>query len=260
MSGHSKWSQIKRQKEAGDIKKGQTFTKLANALTLAVLAGGGITDPENNFRLRLSIEKARAANMPKENIERAIRRAQVELESVGIKEVTYEGYGPGGVAIVVEAATDNKNRTTAEIKNIFERAGGNLTGPGSVLHLFKTTGLLAVSLIKEKEINKEKVMLTAIDSGAVDVEEVAETVLIYTRPEELKIVKQKLIEQGLKVEETELTRKPTTTIPLNDPLTIQKVLRLMDCLEEVADVQKVYANFDIPDNLLPNIKENICSS
>lgn len=248
MSGHSKWSQIKRQKEVADIKRGQLFTKLANAITIAVRQGGGVTDPESNFRLRLAIEKAKAANMPKENIERAISRALGQVQ--GLEEVIYEGYGPSGVAVMVEVATDSKQRTTQEIKNILERAGGSLTGPGAVSFLFKSMGQITVSLQRQKA---QEAILAVIDAGAEDVEEAGSQLLVYTKPEELNEIKERLLNLGFAVSAAELTMKPTTVTPVADPQTAQKILTLMEKLEALAETQKVYANFDIPDELLSGI-------
>jgi len=246
MSGHSKWAQIKRQKGVADIKRGQTFTKLANAVTIAVRQGGGIADPESNFRLRLAIEKAHQANMPKENIERAVKRAQGK-EGGELEEVIYEGYGPGKVAIVVEAATDNKQRTTAEIRNIFEKGGGILGGKGSVAYLFDAVG--QISLKKEGK-SPDEIMLAAIDLGAQDVEETPDSVEVYTKPEGLNQVKEKLVGQSFKVVSAELEMRPKTTVVISDPGMAQKILEFVEKLEGLDDVQKVYANFDIPEELL----------
>lgn len=246
MSGHSKWSQIKRQKGAADIKKGQVFTKLANAITIAIRHGGGVADPEANFRLRLTIEKARQANMPKENIERAIERGAGKAGG-GMEEVVYEGYGPGGVALIVEAATDNRQRTTAEVRNIFEKHGGNLGSKGAVDYLFESMGMLVVS---KNNQGSEEIMLVAIEAGAQDVEEAGSVIEIYTKPEELNAIKEKLKDRGLAIESMELTQKPKTTVSVSDLETAQKILSFVERLENLDDVQKIYANFDIPDELL----------
>ena len=240
MSGHSKWSQIKRQKGTADIKRGQAFTKIGSLITVAVREGGGVADPDGNFRLRLTIEKARQANMPKENIERAIERGKKSAKEGGLEEVIFEGYGPGGVAVLVEAATDNHQRITTELKNIFEHSGGNLTGPGSVSFQFEKVGQITV-LLKDKP--KEEIMLSLIDEGAKDIEEAGDSILVYTKPEDLMIVKEKIIQARLEVESFELVMKPKTTIGITDRKLAQKVLDFMENLEEVEDVQKVYANF-----------------
>lgn len=246
MSGHSKWSTIKRQKEIKDSRRGQIFTKLANAITIAVKNGGGITDPEKNFKLRLSIEKARSLNMPKENIQRAINRGSGDKEASSWSEVVYEGYGPEGIAVVVEAATDNRNRTGAEIKNIFERAGGSLSGPGSVSFQFNKTGFLTVV----KKDNVDEQVLSLIDLGAQDVEEVIDMIEVYTKPEELKEIKDQIEEKDFEVLDVELIMKPINSIPINTQEKAGKILKFMESLEEHDDVQKVYSNFDIPDKLL----------
>lgn len=246
MSGHSKWSQIKRQKGAADQKRGQAFTKLANAITLAVKSGGGITDPNANFKLRLAIEKAKALNMPKENIERAIERAK-GAEAGELEEVIYEGFGPAGVAILIEAATDNRQRTAQEIKNIFENSGGSLAGPGATSYLFQNVGMISV---KRGDKTTDEVMEKAIEAGIEDFEEAADVILIYTKPEQLHQVREKLVGQGLEVVEAELTFKPASTVPINSPEEASSVLSFLEKLEGNENVQRVFANFDIPDEIL----------
>lgn len=249
MSGHSKWSQIKRQKGLADQKRGQAFTKLANAITLAVKNGGGITDPAANFKLRLAIEKAKALNMPKENIQRALRRAQGELGRE-LEEVTYEGFGPSGVAILIEAATDNRQRTAQEIKNIFENSGGSLAGPGATAHFFQSVGMISVKLDSKTE---DEIMEQAIEVGAQDLETAGEEILIYTEPEELHQVREQLVDKGLHIVEAELTLKPTSTIPINSSEEATKVLSFLEKLEGNEAVQRVFANFDIPDEILKGL-------
>lgn len=246
MSGHSKWAQIKRQKGVADIKRGQAFTKIANAITIAVREGGGVSDPNQNFRLRLVIEKARTLNMPKANIDRAIARAQGR-QAGEIENVVYEGFGPGGVAIIVEALTDNKQRTTSEIKNLFDKNGASLGTPGSVLYQFQTKGIIS---IKKDGKTLDDIFLIAADSGAEDIEDAGESVLIYTKPEELSKIKEAMLSQGLKVEDFELTRKPLTTVSITDSGTASRILAFMERLENLDDIQKVYSNFDIPDSLM----------
>jgi YebC/PmpR family DNA-binding regulatory protein len=249
MSGHSKWATIKRQKGAADQKRGQLFTKLASAITIAVISGGGIGDPDQNFKLRLAIEKARQANMPKENIERAINTASGKFTSRKFEEATYEGYGPGGVAILVETATDNRMRTYAELKNLFDKNGGSLATPGAVAYLFEQKGLLTVSLTGK---SREDVELAAIDAGADDVEEAGNQILVYTDPQELIQVKKRIENVNLSVTDAELTMRSTITVALTNVETAKKVLSLVNNLEENPDVQKVHANFDIPDGLISN--------
>ncbi len=241
MSGHSKWATIHRQKETTDAKKGLAWTKVANAVTLAVRQTG-ITDPEKNFKLRLAIEKARALNMPKENIQKAIARGSGQDGSEKWEEVAYEGFGPAGTAIIVETATDNKQRTAQEIKNIFERGGGKLVGPGSVSFLFEKTALITL----EKPQNPQESILSIIDLGAEDVEEAQDAIEVYAKVENLEEMKKKLTEAGFKISNFEITMKPKTTVPIPDKETAQKVLDFLEKIEEQEDVQKVFANFDIP--------------
>lgn len=247
MSGHSKWAQIKRQKGAADIKRGQVFTKIANAITIAVREGGGVSDPSQNFRLRLAIEKARAINMPKENIERALRRAQGKLAGETLEEVVYEGFGPGGVAVIVEATTDNKQRTTSEIKNLFDKNNANLATPGAVSYQFKTKGEIAV---KKNGKTLDDIFLIAADLGAEDVDDLGKEILVYTKPEDLARIKEELVASNLTVDNFELIRKPVTNVSINDPSMAQKILAFIEKLEGLDDVQKVYSNFDIPDEIL----------
>lgn len=247
MSGHSKWATIHREKEASDQKRGQVFTKIANAITIAVRDSGGITDPESNFKLRLLIEKAREVNMPKDNIQRAINRAVGKIAGGEFSEVTYEGYGPGGVGILVEAATDNKQRTVQEVKNIFDKSGGSVASPGSVAFNFKKVGMLCVPFSG----SADEAMLKVIDLGAEDVENTEGQVLdIYISPENLMAFKEKLISVGMQPSVVEIVQKPINFIPISDGKTVSQVLSLVEKLENLDDVQKVYANFDIPDKLL----------
>lgn len=247
MSGHSKWSTIKRQKGIADAKRGRVFSKLARAITIAAREG---TDPAANFKLRLAVEKARQANMPKANIERALQRAQGKLGEGELQEIIFEGYGPGGVAIMIQTATDNRQRTASEVKRVLERAGGRLGEKGCVSYLFQPKGVITVRF---KERDPEEIMLTAIDFGAQDVEKAGETVVVYTRPEELEKIKEKIAKQGLVVENAEVNLEPKTTIKIADPDKAAKILSLMDKLEELDDTQKVYASFDIPEQLLAKI-------
>lgn len=243
MSGHSKWSTIKRQKGVNDAKKGQLFSKLARAITLAAKQGG--PSPEGNLRLRLLMDEARASNMPKENVERAIKHA-AGADSAALQEVLYEGYGPEGVAVIVEAATDNKNRTSQEVKNIFERVGCSLGGPGSVSFQFDHKGLITV----EKGSNPEATMLSLIDMGAEEVEESTDAIEVYVAPNELSRMKEKIEQGGIKVSSAELTYKPKSTVTILDKDHAKKVLSFLDTLDDHDDVQRVFANFDIPENLL----------
>lgn len=246
MSGHSKWSTIKRQKGATDIKRGQVFTKMGNAITIAVREGGG--DPAANFKLRLAIEQARAANMPKENIARAIDRGMGKAGAGGQLElVSYEGYAPGKVALIVEAATDNRSRTSAQIKGVIERAGGTFASQGAVSWIFKDQGLVTV---KKDALTFDEIFEKAVEAGAEDVEEAGDVVEVYTKPNELDKVKSALTSAGLNPAVAELYKKPTITVAINDADSAKKVLGLIEKLEGLDDVQKVYANFDIADEIL----------
>jgi YebC/PmpR family DNA-binding regulatory protein len=241
MSGHSKWAQIKRQKGANDTKRGLAFTKLSAAITIAVKQGGGVADPNQNFRLRLAIDAARAQNMPKENIERAIARAAGK-DAASMEEAMYEGFGPHGVSIIVEAATDNKNRTTGDVSNVFNKNGGNMGQPGSVSYQFKQMGHI---IIEKNGKTLDDIFLIAADAGADDVEDVENEVSVYTQPSALNKVREALVTAGLVVKEVELIWKPLTAITVEGEEAQQKVISLLDKLEELDDVQKVYSNFDI---------------
>lgn len=242
MSGHSKWATIKRQKEVADKQRGKIFSKLTRAITIAAHEGGAST--EMNFKLRLAIEKAKQANMPKENIERAIKKGTGEIAGERWEEVTFEGYGPEGVGVIVETLTDNRNRTTAEIKNIFERGGGSLASPGAVSFQFKKKGLIIV----EKAQNKDEQVLRIIDLGVVDVEEVDDVIEVYTLPERLGEMRQKIEKEGFRVKEAELMMQPTSPLVIEDSQKAQKILGFMENLEESEDVQKIWANFDVEKN------------
>ncbi len=241
MSGHSKWSTIKRQKGAKDAARGAVFTKLGNAI--AVAARGG-ADPETNFSLRLAIDKAKAANMPMANVQRSIDRGSGKLGGEQIQEVMYEGYGPGGVAILVECATDNLNRTYPEVKLAFSKHGGNMAEKGAVAFQFDHKGMVRVVG------SGDELVLQAIDAGAEDVQEEAEESVIYTDPKQLAKVRDTLQAAGLKIEEAELTYVPNNTVLVNDAATAGKIMRLMDALDACDDVTATHVNFDIPEELL----------
>lgn len=237
MSGHSKWATIKRQKGANDAKRGALFTKLSKAISIAVQQGGGIGDPNQNFRLRLAVEAARAGNMPKENIERAIERA-VGKNGEAIEEALYEGFAPGGVGIIVEAATDNKNRTTSEVANIFNKNGGNMGQPGSVSYQFKQMGQI---IVDKNGKSLDDIFLEAADAGAEDVEDAEIEAFVYTNPGDLAKVRDSLTQKGIVVKEMELIYKPTVTMAVDDG-TADKIMNLLEKLEELDDVQKTYTN------------------
>lgn len=240
MSGHSKWSTIKRQKGVKDAQRGAVFTKLGNALAIAARSG---TDPETNFSLRLAIDKAKAANMPMANIQRAIDRVK-DKDAAQIQELLYEGYGPGGVAILVEAATDNINRTYPEIRLAFSKHGGRLAEKGAVAFQFDHKGLIRV------EGAGDELVLQALDAGAEDVQEEGNESVIYTLAADLAHVRDTLNAAGTKVLDAELTYVPNNTVSITDRETAGKVMRLMDALDELDDVTNTHVNFDIPEALL----------
>lgn len=250
MSGHSKWSQIKRQKQKTDVKRGLVFTKIANAIMIAVRQGGGVTDPSQNFKLRLAVDAARSVNMPKENIERAIQRA-LKKEAGDIEEVVYEGFAPGGVAVIIKAATDNKNRTTSEIKNLIEKNGGTFANQGAVSWMFVDQGLITVA--KDNK-SFDEVFETAVETGAEDIKESGSAVEVYTKPSDLYRIKNLLIEKGLIIQDAQLCKNPTTSTDIQDPQIAKKTIALIDKLEELEDVQSVYANFEMSDSLMESIK------
>ena len=244
MSGHSKWSTIKRKKESADNKRGALFTKLAKEIQLAAKAGGG--DPDVNFKLRLVIQRARSSNMPNDNIARAIAKATGAGDSVQLIEVSYEGFGPGGAAILVNAVTDNRNRTVAAIRHAFTRAGGSLGENGSVAWQFESRGALSVSLEGHDE---DEIALAAIEAGAEDVETSEGSLEIQTAPGDLETVRQALTEAGYTVDHADLSMMPTVTVALEKGAAAQ-TLRLLDGLEELEDVQRVYSNADFDEELL----------
>lgn len=236
MSGHSHYAQIHRQKGLNDAKRGNLFSKLARAISIAVKTGGA--NPDANLKLKVAIEKAHAASMPKDNVERAIAKGEGSGEE--LIEVSYEGFGPGGVGVIVEAATDNKNRTAQEIKNLFERSGGSLAGPGAVLFNFDAKGYLLV----EKNTDLEAQMLSMIDMGVEDVSEVEEGIEVYVEPNKLSETRKKFEEAGFKVVETELVMKPKNLVALSEDAAA-KLEKFLDSLDEYDDVQKVFTNADL---------------
>lgn len=244
MSGHSKWSTIKRQKGVTDAKRGQLFTKLAKAITISVRQGGNVTDPTSNPRLRLAIDTARGANMPKDNIDRAIQRA-ISKQAGDMSEVTYEGFGPGGVSVIVEAITDNKQRTTPEVKSAFDKSGGSLGVQGSVSYQFEQKGQVSV---ERNGTSLDDLFMLAAESGAEDIEEAGDDILIYTSPDTLGKVRDGLMEAGVKIKGAELTRKPIVIKILENEAQQEKIFTFLEKLESMDDVQKVYANYDIPEN------------
>lgn len=253
MSGHSKWSTIKRAKGITDIKRGQAFTKLANVVTIAVRLGGS-GDPDSNPRLRMAIDEARSLNMPKENIQRAIDRGLGKGEGAALEEVLYEGFGPGKVAVIVEGVTDNRMRTTAAVKNLFDKSGGSMAGVGAVSYMFERVGELKVKSLNFKDQSEEEEILQLIDLGVKDVEVYEEDgihkYLVYTESPELFTMGTKITQAGYGVESQQLIYKPTIVQEIKDKELADKVLDFVGRLEDLDDVQKVYTNFDISDELL----------
>ncbi len=247
MSGHSKWSTIKRQKGANDAKRGAMFTKVAREIAVAARAGGG--DPDANYRLRLAIDKARSINMPAENIKRAIDKATGGGEEVQYEEIVYEGYGPGGVAVLVEAATDNRNRTAAEVRSIFAKTGGQLAGSGAVAWQFEARGLITVP---RGGADPDEIALAAIDAGAVDVDTDADPIYVYTEPSDLEGVRKALDTAGVNVEDAEsaMIAKQTVSLEVDQ---VRKAMRMVDLLEDLDDVQRVTTNVDIPEEVLAEL-------
>lgn len=238
MSGHSKWSQIKRQKGAADIKRGQTFTKIANAITIAVRQGGGISDPNQNFRLRLAIEKARVVNMPKENVQRAIEKATGKGEKTeGLEEVRYEAIGKKGVAVIVDAVTDNKQRSASEIRSLLEKKGLTSVPPGSVSYLFSPRGGIWV---KTEGKTVDEIFMLAADAGGQDIKEAGEDVIIYTLPQDLARVREAL-QKELTITDSKLTLTPKLIVALTDEEG-RHLDTVLQALENLDDVQEVYTN------------------
>jgi YebC/PmpR family DNA-binding regulatory protein len=248
MSGHSKWSTIKRQKGANDAKRGALFTKVTREISVAARLGGG--DPEANYRLRLAIEKARAVNMPADNIKRTIDKATGGGDADQFEEIVYEGYGPGGVAVLVEAATDNRNRTAADVRSIFTKAGGQLAGSGAVAWQFEPRGLIAVA---PNGADADEVALTAIDAGAEDVDtDDPEAIEIFTSPGDLERIRATLEAAGVAIDSAESTMIAKQTVEL-DSTKARQALRLVEQLEDLDDVQRVTANFDIPEDVFAEV-------
>ena len=242
MSGHSKWSTIKREKGAKDAARGALFTKLGHAIAIAARSGD---DPSMNFALRLAIDKAKAANMPMANIQRSTDRGSGKLGGDQIQEVLYEGYGPGGVAVLVECATDNINRTYPEVKLAFSKHGGNIAEKGAVAFQFERKGMIRV---KGKG---DELMLQVLDAGAEDMQEEGDESVVYTDPKDLAKVRDALNDAGIEVTEAELTYIPNNTVDVTDAATAGKIMRMMDALEANDDVTNTHVNFDIPEELMP---------
>jgi YebC/PmpR family DNA-binding regulatory protein len=249
MSGHSKWSSIKHKKAAADAKRGQMFTKLARAITVAAREGGG--DPEANYTLAAAIEKARSFSMPKDNIQRAIDRGTGEGDAgAAIERATYEGYGPAGVAVLVEALTDNRNRTSAEIRHAFDKHGGSLGEPGSVAWQFESKGVIMVDGGRYSEDD----LMPAIDAGAEDVAADGDTLKIVSAAEDLASVRSALADAGVEIESAELAMEPKAVVEVTGESDARAVMRLMDTLDDHDDIDSVHANFDIPEALIEEVE------
>jgi YebC/PmpR family DNA-binding regulatory protein len=244
MSGHSKWSTIKRQKGVADARRGQLFTKLTKEIIIAAREGGG--DPGGNFRLRLAVQKARDSNMPMDNVERAIKKGTGELEGASLIDLVLEGYGPGGVAIMVQGLSDNRNRTIQEIRHAFTKYGGNMGESGCVAWMFKSRGVVTARI---GDMDADEVGLMAIDAGADDVKTEGEYLEIYTAPDTLETVSEALKENNVEVESAEVSTLPDNTIELEEKTALQ-VLKLLEKLEELDDVQSVSSNADFSDEIL----------
>jgi len=249
MSGHSKWHSIKHAKGAADAARGKLFARLARQIEVAARAGGG--DLDANPTLRTMVQKARDGSMPKDNIERAIKRGTGELEGVRYESVTYEGYAPNGVAVMCECLTDNRNRTGSEVKNVFTRNGGSLAEPGAVAWQFERKGVLNIDASATTE---DELMAAALDAGAEDIADLGDSWQVTTGPSDLHVVRDALEAAGIRVDSIDLTMLATQTVPLTDASAAKTVLRVLDALEEHDDVQNVFANFDIPDDVLQAVE------
>ena len=245
MSGHSKWATTKHKKAATDAKRGKIFTKITKEITVAAKLGGG--DPDGNPRLRTAVAKAKSVSMPAENIKRAIQKGTGELPGVSYEEITYEGYGPNGVAIIVEVLTDNRNRTVSEIRNIFSKAGGNMGETGCVSWMFHKKGYIVVARAKADE---EKLMSLALDAGAEDMQTEDDNFVITTAQSEFEKVKKALEDAGIPLEVAEVTMVPQTYVKIDGEKVAGQMMRLMEAIEDNDDVQNVYANFDIPEEVM----------
>jgi len=244
MSGHSKWSTIKHKKAAKDAKRGKLFTKLIKEITVAARMGGG--DVNSNPRLRTAVTAAKAASMPNDNIDRAIKKGTGDLEGVAYEEIQYEGYGPGGAAILAQVVTDNKNRTVSEIRHLFSKHGGNLGETGCVAWMFDKKGVITV---EKSQIDEERLLAIVLDAGAEDVREEEEIFEVVTRPEEFETVKEKLESANVPLASAQVTMVPKNTVPV-DGKHVEQILKLTEELEDHDDVQSVSANFDIPSEFL----------
>jgi YebC/PmpR family DNA-binding regulatory protein len=247
MSGHSRWSQIKRKKGKADVQRGKLFSKILREITVAARNGGG--DPKGNMRLKAAIESAKEVNMPQDNIKRAIQKGTGELPGESYEEITYEGYAPGGVAVLIQVLTDNRNRTAPEIRHTFEKAGGNMGSAGAVAWMFDRKGVI---LVDADKIGEDDLMGKALDAGATDMRRAEKVFEITTAPAEMDAVRDALVTASVPILEAQVTYVPQSTVRVEAP-TAASVMRLIEALEELDDVQHVYANYDIPDEVLEAI-------
>ena len=248
MSGHSKWHNIRLRKGKQDAVRSKLFTKIAREIIVAAREGGG--SPDSNLRLKFAIQKARENSMPQDNIKRAIQRGTGEVEGANYEEMTYEGYGPAGVAILVKCLTDNRNRTVAELRNIFSKCGGNLGESGCVAWMFEQKGLVQIPIDKSDE---DSVMMATMDAGAEDIKVEEDTIEVSTRPEDLNAVRDALTTAGIEFASAEVTMIPQNVIRIEESKEASQILRLMDALDDNDDVQQAYANFDIPDEIMQQV-------
>jgi YebC/PmpR family DNA-binding regulatory protein len=248
MSGHSKWATIKHKKGAADQKRAKVFAKLIRQVEVAAREGGG--DPDMNPTLRTMYQKARDSSVPLDTIERAIKRGTGELEGVSYEQITYEGYAPNGVAVLIEVLTDNRNRTGSEVRSVFSKAGGSMAEPGAVSWQFERKGIVLV----DRGADEEELMLAALDAGAEDIADDGEAWRVTSAPTDLHAVRSALDEAGFSVESADLTMQPTTTVPIDSAGAAKQVLNLIDALDDHDDVQAVHANFDIPDDVLQAVE------
>jgi YebC/PmpR family DNA-binding regulatory protein len=250
MSGHSKWSTIKRKKGAADAKRGQIFTRLMREITVAAKAGGG--DIDGNPRLRTAVDAAKAQNMPKDNIERAIKKGTGELEGVSYEEVIYEGYGTGGVAFLVECLTDNKNRAASEVRHVFTKRGGSLAKAGAVAYMFEAKGYIAFS---KEGLDEDKIMEAALEAGADDIKDGDDVWEVYTEPGDFTAVVEAFKAQGMEPTEAEFLKVAGNLVEVTDENEARKIMALAEALDELDDVQNVYNNFDIPEEILAKLED-----
>jgi YebC/PmpR family DNA-binding regulatory protein len=247
MSGHSRWSQIKRKKGKADVQRGKLFSKILREITVAARNGGG--DPKGNMRLKAAIESAKEVNMPQDNIKRAIQKGTGELPGESYEEIMYEGYAPGGVAVLIQVLTDNRNRTAPEIRHTFEKSGGNMGSSGAVAWMFDRKGVI---LVDADKIGEDDLLAKALDAGATDMRRTEKVFEITTAPAEMDAVRDALARAGVPILEAQVTYVPQSTVRVEAP-TAASVMRLIEALEELDDVQHVYANYDIPDEVLEAI-------